>query len=623
MPSSLRWAGLLLVILSDVAFLPRLAAAEEAADQVTINADSVVAYIQSCRKPNGAFGPFDQEYTDAAWNYPAVETLMLLGKPIERADDVLAHGLGFPKGHAGYGHRQFFHEHLLRKRLGKPTVAEHRTIDVKHQGFTPRYYGSPLGTDDKTLFQAGAAGQADPRDMAAKSLGFYNLSSLYLLLAGLEASGREPANRGALVAYVTARQAPGGGFVDVRTENGTPRDKDAHIAHTFCALASLKLLGAPTPHAAQCARFVDLCRKPTGGYGWNPAGDLTGNEADVYYTWAALRSMKLLDYRPKVKVATPMWLNELQNADGGFGDQPGWRSRLYSTYYAVDALATFNADVAGGITSKTVRRPAVEPIADGEFQIFQALFKVPVVAPGDLEGLSRRGFNLLGLKSEKYDDAERLYPTIRDKKLPLDVVLCPEMYPHRLIGLGDVELNHVGNFTLDPRWNIDEKSLWVLIDELGRKGLPWSDYRGHVLLPLQRNRVLSYPEQDFEQEHAYIAYADGGYNAVLAGFNWAPRDFVRVFPWRERYVGRLTPIADADAHGDLAKWSPQLDHTRMLYLADEPTYAGFLEAAAAGRVVTVIAEPEGVPSGASYYGRAASVEYVKKRADQWRWWGKQ
>ena len=38
-----------------------------------------------------------------------------------------------------------------------------------------------------------------------------------------------------------------------------------------------------------------------------------------------------------------------------------------------------------------------------------------------------------------------------------------------------------------------------------------------------------------------------GYNAVLAGFNWPPYDFVRVFPWRERYVDRLVPIADVDA----------------------------------------------------------------------------
>ena len=44
------------------------------------------------------------------------------------------------------------------------------------------------------------------------------------------------------------------------------------------------------------------------------------------------------------------------------------------------------------------------------------------------------------------------------------------------------------------------------------------------------------------------------------------------------------------------------------------------EAAAAGRVVTVIAKAEDVPIGASYYGPAAAVAYVRQRSDQWRWW---
>jgi prenyltransferase beta subunit len=608
------------IVLATVAWQAVPAVAEASDDVATVDAEAVVRFVESCRKPNGAFGPVDQEYTDAAWNYPAVETLTLLGKTIDRPDQVLANGLGYPKGHAGYGHRQFFHEHLVRQRLGKPTVAAHRTVAVRHQGFTPRYYGSPLGTDDKTLFQAG--GQVDPRDVAAQSLGYYNLASLYLLLAGLEASEREPADRAALVAYIVSRQAPCGGFVDVRTESGTPHDDEAHVAHTFYALASLKLLGAPAPRPQDCAKFLHACRRTEGGYGWNPDAGLPGNQADVYYVWAALRSLELLKTAAGNPAATLNWLNSLQNADGGFGDQPAWRSRLYSTYYAVDALARLGGDVRSAIRSKQVRRPSVEPIAEGKYRIYQALFKVPVVAAGDLEEISGRGLNLLGLKSDKFDDAAPLLPAIARRKLPLDVILCPEAYPHRLLGLGGVELNHVGNFTLNPRWSEAEQSRWRVADEAGRKNLPWTDYRRTVLEPLRNANVVHYPEQDFEQEHAYIAYADGGYNGVLVGFNWAPRDFVRVFPWRERYVDRLLPVADCDAHGDLAKWSPQLDHTRMLYLAKGTSYLEFLEAAADGRVVGVIAQPEGVASGVSYYGRPEAVAYVKRQIDQWRWWPK-
>jgi hypothetical protein len=126
-------------------------------------------------------------------------------------------------------------------------------------------------------------------------------------------------------------------------------------------------------------------------------------------------------------------------------------------------------------------------------------------------------------------------------------------------------------------------------------------------------------------ELALSAYDAGvhtthGYNAILAGFNWSPRDFVRVFPWRERYVDKLVPIADCDAHGDLAKWSPQLDHTRHLYISKGPSTKEFRKAAANGRVVCVILDAEGVDGRVTIYGRPTAVDFVRRRVDSWKWW---
>jgi hypothetical protein len=124
-----------------------------------------------------------------------------------------------------------------------------------------------------------------------------------------------------------------------------------------------------------------------------------------------------------------------------------------------------------------------------------------------------------------------------------------------------------------------------------------------------------------QQNHDVMhTYGRTGYNAMLAGSNWEPRDFVRVFPWRERYVDQLALIAEVDAHGERAKWSPQLDRTRSLFSARGPTYADFLEAAAARRVVCVIPNPAGVPSGFTCYGSPAAVDYVRQRVNEWRWW---
>lgn len=587
---------------------------------VTVDANSVVAYLQSCRKPNGAFGPADQDYTDAAWNYPAVHALQLLGEKISRPQLVLANGLGSPAGHVGYGHWQFFHEHQIRALLQEPLQPEHEQVELLHQGFEPRYYGSPFGTDSDSHFKPLTGAERTAVDRSRQQLGFYNLSSLYYLLAGMQASQRKPRNPAESVAYIRQRQAPCGGFVDVRTEKIEPRDDEAQIAQTFQAVAALQLLGETVPRAEQVADFVHACQRESGGFGAN--ANPRDGEPDVYYTWAALRTLELLGKRPRLVAECTRSLQALQNADGGFGDRPGWRSRLYSTYYATHALQMLHGDPRRAIVARQVRRPQSRPISATEFRIYQALFKMPVVKPDDLPALSRRGIQLLGLKSAKFEDAQPLLAAIREQRLPLDVILTPEAYPHRFTGGGGLVLNHVGNFTLDPRWTAEQQGRWLAADLVGQANQPWPAYRDQVLRPLQDMKSLCYPEQDFEMEHAYAVYDQPGYNAVLAGFNWAPRDFVRVFPWRERYVERLTPIADADAHGDLAKWSPQLDHTRLLFIARGPTYADFQEAAANGRVVCVIAEPAGIAAGFSCYGPPAAREFVRERVAEWRWWDK-
>ena len=50
------------------------------------------------------------------------------------------------------------------------------------------------------------------------------------------------------------------------------------------------------------------------------------NQPDAWYTWEALTALRALHAKAADPEACRRWLNSLQNADGGFGDQPGWRS---------------------------------------------------------------------------------------------------------------------------------------------------------------------------------------------------------------------------------------------------------------------------------------------------------
>lgn len=637
-----------------------------------VTADSVVAYVLSCRKANGAFGPIDQEYTDAAWNYPAVHTLRLLGAGISDVDRVLAHGLGYPAGHAGYGHWLVYHQTLTRWLLAHGTsVPESATntdrsaVRLVHQGFAIRYYGSPFGTGGDHFFKADGVSTA--RQFGdARELGYYNLSSLYYMLAALHADGRHVSNPDELIKFILKRQAPNGGFVDIRADDAQPGNSETHIAHTYHAVASLKLLNTTIPHADRCAVFARQCQATTrtskrdasfgiGGFLFDADIARPGNYPDVYYTLAGLQVLSLLDAKPVSVPECIRWVNDLQNHDGGFGDRPGWRSRLYSTYYAVHSLALLS-QMAGSdatpltaviphsgnplaaIAGKELFGPATRMIPTKELsvttkgtplgkslRIHQGLFKTPVVKAGDLAGLKKRGLNLLAMKTDDFTIADALLETGEEASPSLEVVLCPEAYPHRLRRHGEAVLHHVGNFTLDPRWSESQRAIWRAADESGKMGLPWSDYQQQVLRPLQQLGSLCYPEQDFELEYAYSAYDDGlygrgGYNAIQVGFNWSPRDFVRVFPWRERYTDKLPPVADADAHGDLAKWSPQLDHTRHLYISKSASYSDFQDAARNGRVVCVVVGVENVAPRITYYGVPEAVHFVKARVAEWKWW---
>lgn len=587
-----------------------------AAEEVIVDADAVLRYVEACRKENGAFGPMDQEYTDAAWNFPAVATLRLMDAEIPRPEAILKHGSGSPGGHAGRGHWTFYHRHRLRALLGDPLRAKREIVPIvfaEPPGETG-YYASPFGTEGELYFNAGNRPYDDPLDGEAERLVYHDLTSLHHALSGLRDSGRRPAETEAAVEFIHRHQAKDGGFA-----SGSEHPAAGHVLPTFFAVESLTWLGAPVPNRERTIAFLNRCRDGSGGYRWSDR-----DAPDIAYAWAALGAFRLLDAAPLEPEKTAAWVNGLHNADGGFGDRPGWRSRLYSTYFAVESLSYLGGPVRKRIETKTVVGELVKAIPAGEFGIFQAIFKVPVVAPTDLESLSQRGIHLLGLKSTDFAVVEPLLTEIRSKNLPMDVVLCPEMYPHRLSQFDGKTLNHVGNFTLDSRWSETERAEWLMADKRGAaSAADWASYAAGVIGAVRELGGLAYPEQDFEMEYAYGSYDGGsgtGYNAVLAGFNWAPRDFVRVFPWRERDAVRLIPIADVDAHGDLNKWSKHLDATRTLFLAKGPTFADFREAAAAGRVLTVIAEPEGVASGASYYGPPSAVEYARARRAEWQWW---
>jgi len=100
--------------------------------------------------------------------------------------------------------------------------------------------------------------------------------------------------------------------------------------------------------------LLKACQLPGGGFTWQPEPEFAGTD-DVAYMWAAVHALDLLGARPEKPEACVEYVLSLENADGGFGDRPGWRSNPVATYYALDTLLLMGA--LG--RSAELKRPAV------------------------------------------------------------------------------------------------------------------------------------------------------------------------------------------------------------------------------------------------------------------------
>ncbi len=146
-----------------------------------------------------------------------------------------------------------------------------------------------------------------------------------------------------LVEYLLSLQTHEGGF------SGDPGDDEAHAGFSYCALASLRLLGA-----------VDRIRDPGGLLRWAARrqrpfeGGLDGRTnklVDACYSfWAgALPPLLLADQEGKEKAAGRRLLHATalaryllavsQSERGGFADKPGAAPDYYHTCYALSGLA--------------------------------------------------------------------------------------------------------------------------------------------------------------------------------------------------------------------------------------------------------------------------------------------
>ncbi len=587
-----------------------------AAQSVQVDADAAVRYVLSCQKPNGAFGPYDMEYTDLAWTYPAVYTLKLLDIPVPHADSCFKNGqqawIEKAPWKNGPWYWSFYQKVDLYRLFGRTGPDEPGVTTEKPWQL---YYKPRTSYLELRKYPEGE---------------FFDLASLWHIVGSAKTMGATIANPEVVKSFVTERQAPGGGFVEGLDSLVEPRDKDAHLMATCEAILTLTALGIPIPNQEKCIAWLRACQTPTGGFRWSPSASAPSNQPDVWYTWAAIRALKTLGSGPANEKACLRWINSLQNPDGGFGDRPGWKSRLYSTYYAVHSAQLLAGNARQGITKKQMADETTATIPEGKYRIFQAAHKSP---PGDssmVDEAAAMGFNLLAVKitEKQIDTLEGMSQMVKQarayakrKGYSLEIVDFPENYSHRLQWPSGQRADHVSNLLIPPTLSTSELSAYNAAYGAGKIGLPWTDFKEQVIKPMLGLNTLFYPELDYTMTNAYQVYDDGldgktGYNAI-PGAHFGNSDWMRHFPYKERWIGQLPIVADADAHGDITQWRKYLDEFRNLYIAEDYHYANYIDAAQNGRLVCVIRYESGE---IRYYGAPAAVAYLKKHRPEWQWW---
>jgi hypothetical protein len=391
---------------------------------------------------------------------------------------------------------------------------------------------------------------------------------------------------------------------------------------------TLKGLGVPVPEAKACISWLRSCQTPAGGFKWSPVSGMPSNQPDVWYTWAAVNALHALGSEPQDVKACVRWLNSLQNHDGGFGDRPGWNSRLYSTYYAVHSLTTLTGDARKGIVPKKLLKSQTEIIPEGKYAIFQAHHKSPPGGQEMVDSVVAMGLHFVGVKSKEEENVDGMSAVVREarayakqKGYAVEIVDLPENYQHRLRLFSGLPAHHLSNVIIPPDLSPEMRQRYEASYAAGKKGLEWEAFKEQVIRPMLEMNTLFYPELDYTMLNAYLVYDDGldgqvGFNAI-PGAHFGNFDWMRHFPYKERWIGQSPIIADGDAHGDIYKWGKHLNEFRNVFLAKSYHFADYVDASLNGRSVCVIRMPTGE---VRYYGAPAAVAYLKKHRADWQWW---
>jgi hypothetical protein len=413
----------------------------------------------------------------------------------------------------------------------------------------------------------------------------------------------------ALIEYLDSRRRPNGSFNNTPAADGS----DGHVMNTWRGLRSLKALGRAGELREATVAWLRACQLPGGGFSYMPNPKVAGID-DVAWTWAAVRSLELLDAAPANREACARWLRSLWNDDGGFGDRPGLPSRPEAAYFALDALRALNA-TAG---EKRRAKLAVQPPASG-----LKVFTIQIEAQGNgspieaVELARALRIDLWGAKNARPEWIAAAQAVAKARSAPVTFFVANEEYGTFIAIPGQGVYSHTVDLVAPAGVDFGRPLA-------GPRDNPWEEFRQQRIEPLEaaRGRMIWQicDNEEFARYQLDDSVERGGY-AAISSVHFA-QNFVWMLPFLMRYRRQIPIVALQDAHGGEAWWwADDLTGYRTLFLAEEPTWEGWLRALE--RQWVAAARHDAVTRYRTRLigGGPGVQEVVRAREAQWKWWG--
>lgn len=413
------------------------------------------------------------------------------------------------------------------------------------------------------------------------------------------------------VEYLDTRRRKNGSYNTTLASDGG----DGNILNTWWGLEALNVLDRVKEKRTSTIRWIQKCQMQGGGFTHQPDPQLGGWD-DVAYTWAAVKALNLLGSQPKDKEGCIRYLSSLANADGGFSDRPNWLSNPMATYYAVDALTHLAIKDYGSVK----RRPA--PRRKG----LPANLKVYSIqieshgqgSPAETVALAKAlKIHLWGAKNAKPGWRIKVEQLAREGNVPVTFFLADEEYGSWIDLPGTGTFSHIADIMAPADAEIGRS----VVNE---SPVSWDTFRNRRLAQLQEGGGrLNW--QFGQHEDAIRLFLDDslmrpGYSAIST-FHFGNIDFTTSEPFLHRWRGQLPFIALQDAHGKEPWWfCDQTEGMRTLFLGTDSTWEAWLKALNNNWVAAVRHDYRTKYETWIHSGSDEVTEFVEQRELDWRWW---